>query len=277
MKNKISAIIIVHNEDAIIAEALESVKNAVDEIVVVHDGACEDKTVDIAKRYTKKVIITPHKGRSAFNVITALKKATGNWILKLDADESLSPRLQKNLRTLVKEKNIDAFSFIHPLWDGKKPITKTWPRKTVLVRKKKITYLAFPGFDMSVPTSGVIKKTDYVILHKPLKNQDVGWQGFREKVLKRYAPSQAKFLLKPFSEFETYQYPHNQFPLKVRVRITSPLITNAIYAMLVFCKQLFVEGAYKEGANGFHVALKTFIYNCYLGYLIQKEKWKSSK
>lgn len=274
MKNKVSGIIIVHNEDKIITEALESLKNAVDEIVVVHDGPCKDNTVAIAKKYTKKVYVTKHKGRSAFNVITALQKTTCNWILKLDADESLSKELQKNVRTLIQENNVDAFSFIHPLWDGKKPFTTSWPRKTVLVRKNTISYLAFPGFDMNIPTTGTIKKTNYVLIHKPLQNQDVGWKGFKEKVLQRYAPSQAKFLLKDFSEFETYQYARNDFPLKIKIRTTFPLFTNGAYALLAFFKMLFVDGAYREGVAGFKVALKTFIYNSYLGYLIQKEKWQ---
>ncbi len=74
----ISAIIVVssvyNKEEEVLAEALESLKDIADEIVVVHDGPCKDNSVNLARKYTKKVYITKHKGRSAFNFITALKK-----------------------------------------------------------------------------------------------------------------------------------------------------------------------------------------------------------
>jgi len=272
MENKISTIIPVYNEEKIIGEALKSLKGVVDEIIVIHDGVCKDNTLKIARKFTKNIYVRHHKGRSAFQVDFGLKKAKYNWILKIDADESLSKELQKNIKKLIKEKDVGAFSFIHPLWDGKKCITKNWPRKTVLVKKSKISYLAFPGFDASIPIKGRVKKTNYTLYHKPSKNQDVGWKGFKEKVMKKYAPSQAKYLLKNFKDFETFQYKKNNFPLKIRIRKVFPLLTNTIYAFLVFFKQLFIEGAWREGKVAFKVVLKTFIYNVYLGYLIQKEK-----
>lgn len=272
MKNKVSAIIPVYHGEKTIKETLESLKGVVDEIIIVHDGKCKDNTLKIAKKFTKRIYIRPHKGRSAFPFAFGLRKARYNWILKLDDDESLSEELKINIRKLIKSRDADAYSFIHPLWDGKKSITKTWPRKTVLVRKSTISYLGFPGFDMSVNTIGKVKKTNYVIIHKPEKNQDIGWKGFREKVLKRYAPDQARNLLKDFKKFPTFQYKEKDFPLKIRVRTKFPVIMNSLYAFLVFFKQLFVEEAWREGRLGFNVALKTFIYNIYLGYLIHKKK-----
>ncbi len=272
MKNKVSAIIPVYHGEKTIKETLESLKGVVDEIIIVHDGKCKDNTLKIAKKFTKRIYIRPHKGRSAFPFAFGLRKARYNWILKLDDDESLSEELRINIRKLIKSRDADAYSFIHPLWDGKKSITKTWPRKTVLVRKSTISYLGFPGFDMSVNTTGKVKKTNYVIIHKPEKNQDVGLQGFREKVLKKYAPDQARNLLKDFKRFPTFQYKEKDCPLKIRIRTKLPLIVNPLYAFLVFFKQLFVEGAWREGRFGLNVALKTFIFNVYLGYLIHKEK-----
>jgi len=277
MKDKISVIIPVYHGEKTIEETLESLKGVVNEIIVVHDGSCKDNTLKIVRKYTKKIYVQPHKGRSAFPFAFGLKKAKYNWILKMDDDESLSEELRKNIRNLIKPKEVDAYSFIHPLWDGKKSITKTWPRKTVLVRKSTISYFGFPGFDMNVNTTGRVKKTNYVIIHKPTENQDVGWKDYKEKVLKRYAPNQAKNLLKDFKEFPTFQYKRKDFPLKIKIRTIFPLLANTPYAFLVFFKQLFFEGAIREGSRGFHVVIKTFIYNVYLGYLIQKEKFKQKK
>ncbi|MEX0919958.1 MAG: glycosyltransferase [Candidatus Pacearchaeota archaeon] len=277
MENKISAIIPVYHGEETIEETLKSLKGAVDEIIIVHDGPCKDGTLKIAKKYTKKIFVRPRKGRSALQMAFALKKARYNWILKMDDDESLSGDLRKNIRKLIGSKEFDAFSFIHPLWNGKEAVTKNWPRKTILARKSKISYLGFPGFDMNINHVGRTKETDHVMFHKPRKNQDVGWEGFREKVLKRYAPSQAKNLLRDFKEFTTFQYKGDDFPLKLKLRTKLPLITNIPYAILVFFKQLFYEGAIREGWLGFQVAIKTFIYNVYLGYLLQKEKFRQKR
>lgn len=275
MENTISAIIPVYNEDKIIEENLKSLKGNVDEIIVIHDGKCKDDTVKISKKYTNKVYEIEHRGRSAFLVIPALKKAKGNWILKLDADESLSPDLQKNIRNLVEEENIDGYSFVHPLWDGRKTISRKWPRKTVLVRKNKIRYIAFPGFDMNLPIEGNVREVDYTIFHKPQKNQDVGWAGYKEKVLQRYAPNQAKWLMRDFSEFETYQYNKKDFPRRILFRRQFPLLSGFVFAILSPAKQFF-SGGWKEGLPAYETMLKTFIYNFYLGYLLRKEKNKKN-
>ena len=279
MQNRISAVIPVYHGEKTIKETFESIKGIVDEIIVVHDGPCSDNTLKIARKFTKKVYSLPkRKGRSVFPFAFGLRKAKYEWVLKLDDYESLSDELRKNIRKLIQNNEIDAYSFIHPLWDGKKSVTKTWPRKVALARKSKISYLGFPGFDMTLNvSSGKVKKTNYIIIHKPKENQDVGFKGFREKVMKRYAPSQAKNLLKDFKEFPTFQYDKKNFPLKIKIRTKLPVINNTIYALLVFFKQMFYEGAWKEGNKGFNVVAKTFIYNIYLGYLIHKEKIKQKK
>ena len=271
-KNKISAIIPVYHGEKTIEETLKSLKGVVDEVIVVHDGPCKDKTLKIAKKYNARIYTIPHKGRSAFPFAYGLKRAKYNWILKLDDDESLSKNFRKNIRKLVQNEEVDAFSFIHPLWNGKKPITRTWPRKTILVRKSKISYLGFPGFDMSINHLGKEEKTNLVLFHKPKENQDVGWKGYKEKVLMRYAPSQAKNILKSFSEFPTFQYNEKDLPKKLKYRTKFPLITNTVYAFLALPKHMFLDGAWKEGMPAFRVGLKSFIYNIYLGYLISKEK-----
>ena len=274
--NKISAIVPTYHEGKAIEETLKSLKGVVDEIIIVHDGKCKDNTLKIARKYTKEIYERPHKGRSAFTTAFGLRKAKYDWILKIDADESLSKGLQKNIRKLIEE-DVDGFSFIHPLWDGKKCITKNYPRKTALARKSKISYIGFPGFDASIRTLGKIKKTNYILYHKPLKNQDVGWKDYREKVLGKYVLSQAKHLLKDFKEFPTFQYDADDFPLKIKIRKVFPIFTNILYAFLVLFKQMFFERVWKEGIVTIKVSLKTFIYNIYLGYLICKEKRKIYK
>ena len=91
----LSVVIITFNEEHNLPRTLESVKWA-DEIVVVDSGST-DRTVEIAKSYGAKVWVEPWKGFAA-QKNSALEKATGDWILSLDADEEVSEELQEELR-----------------------------------------------------------------------------------------------------------------------------------------------------------------------------------
>jgi glycosyltransferase involved in cell wall biosynthesis len=79
---------IVKNEEAMLARCLDSAAG-LDEIVICDTGS-EDKTVEIAKRYTDKVF-TDYKWQKNFAEARnhAKKKSTTDWILSLDADEQL--------------------------------------------------------------------------------------------------------------------------------------------------------------------------------------------
>lgn len=82
----ISTVLIVKNEEAMLARCLESVKDS-DEIIVVDTGSI-DNTVEIAKKYTDKVY-TDFTWCDDFAKARnhAKSKATGDYILSIDADE----------------------------------------------------------------------------------------------------------------------------------------------------------------------------------------------
>jgi len=85
---KISVVMIVKNEEEMLARCLDSVKQA-DEIIICDTGS-EDKTIEIAKKYTDKVFtdfVWCDDFAKARN--HALSKATGDYILSIDADEYL--------------------------------------------------------------------------------------------------------------------------------------------------------------------------------------------
>lgn len=96
-QTKISVTVRTFNEERNIRECLESVKWA-DEIVVV-DSKSTDRTVEIAREYTNKVITQEwlgHIGQSQF----ATDHAAHTWILHMDADERVTPELRDEIRAL---------------------------------------------------------------------------------------------------------------------------------------------------------------------------------
>jgi len=104
---KISVIMVTRNEERKINQALDSVRWA-DEIVVV-DQSSEDKTVEIAKTYTKNIYIVEPKGYCEPDRITALSKATGEWVVCIDADEKVSGALGAEIREAVKNNGYDGY------------------------------------------------------------------------------------------------------------------------------------------------------------------------
>ncbi len=105
---RLSVCVITHNEEANIRRTLASVKNFADEMIVVDSGST-DRTVAVAEECGAKVFMEPWKGFAA-QKNSAMAKATGDWILSLDADEEVSPELAASIKAVVQsEKNSPEF------------------------------------------------------------------------------------------------------------------------------------------------------------------------
>ncbi len=94
----LSVCVITLNEEANIGRTLSSVRGIAGEIIVVDSGST-DATVGVAREHGAKVYVEPWKGFAA-QKNSALAKATGDWILSLDADEEVSPELASSIREL---------------------------------------------------------------------------------------------------------------------------------------------------------------------------------
>ncbi len=94
---KISACIIVYNEEQNIRGLCETVAWA-DEIVIV-DSDSSDQTVEIAREYTDKVFNREFLGFKDKHEF-ADSKATGDWIFWIDADERVTEELKAEIASL---------------------------------------------------------------------------------------------------------------------------------------------------------------------------------
>lgn len=97
---RISACLIVQDEQERIAAALESVAFCDEKIVV--DGGSSDRTVEIARAAGARVIENPWPGFAAQRNV-ALDAASGEWILQIDADERVSPALRASIQALLSQ------------------------------------------------------------------------------------------------------------------------------------------------------------------------------
>lgn len=98
---KLSVVISAYNEQNVIEECLKSAKFIADEIIFV-DNESQDKTLEIAKKYTTHVFIRPNDPVMLNrNKNFGFTKATGDWILSIDADERITPELAKEIKKII--------------------------------------------------------------------------------------------------------------------------------------------------------------------------------
>ncbi len=100
-KLPISVAIVAHNEEENLKRCLQSVRNWVQEIVVVIND-CEDGTEEVARSFDANVSEEPFENYS-LQVAKALDKTTQPWTLVLDADEEVTPALQDAIRRFVEK------------------------------------------------------------------------------------------------------------------------------------------------------------------------------
>jgi len=101
---KLSVCIITFNEEANLGRTLESVASLVTETsgeIIVVDSGSTDRTLEIAEGFGAKIFTEPWKGFAA-QKNSAIAKASGDWVLLLDADEAVSKNLAEEIIQLVQ-------------------------------------------------------------------------------------------------------------------------------------------------------------------------------
>ncbi len=106
---KLSAVIITYNEEKNIKRCIDSLIPVADEIVIV-DSFSEDRTKEICDNYDVKFITHPFEGHIE-QKNWAVKQATFDYVLSIDADEALSERLKKSVLEVKENWNADGYFF----------------------------------------------------------------------------------------------------------------------------------------------------------------------
>lgn len=104
---KISACYIAKNEAKNLAKSIKSLKNQVNEIVVVDTGST-DNTMAVARKLGAKVYCFPWQDDFSKARNFALSKAKGDWLILLDADEYFTAKTAGNIRQVIRQaKQVD--------------------------------------------------------------------------------------------------------------------------------------------------------------------------
>lgn len=110
--NKVSAVLVSFNEEEKIEAALRSLQGVSDEIIVV-DSFSTDATEKICRQYVDQFLQRPWEGYRTQKQF-ATQQANHEWVLSLDADEVLSPELQREISRWKEEAEDDVNGYLLP-------------------------------------------------------------------------------------------------------------------------------------------------------------------
>ncbi len=104
---KISCIVLTKNEELLLPICLKSVSWC-DEIIIIDDFSI-DNTISIAKKYAVKIFSRKLNSDFSAQRNFGLKKAKGEWVLFLDADEYVPKSLASKIRKILNDTKFDGF------------------------------------------------------------------------------------------------------------------------------------------------------------------------
>lgn len=204
----VSIVIVTKNEEANIEAALDSVKDAAE--IVVIDSLSSDRTVEICRKYTDKVLQKEWEGY-AKQKQAAVDLAVSPWVFILDADERFTPELKAEVINAVKEDSHDGFyvprkNFFMGRWVRH---GGWWPDYTLRLFRKNSGYVEDREVHEKVVVKGSAAYLKNPLVHYTynsvsdyLKRMDV-YSTLAAKELKkdRVVPNVLDFLMRPLVTF----------------------------------------------------------------------------
>jgi len=169
---KISAVIICKNEEDEIGRCLQSLHGLTDDIVVLDNGSTDD-TKNIVRKAGVRLVEESWEGFGATkNKATRIAKY--NWVLNLDADESIDEELKKSLLDLSLNNEAEVFELKFRNFFGNKYLRfGEWggDRHLRLFNRNKVSWNeAIVHEGLLMPPGTKIKKLKGFILHYTVKD-----------------------------------------------------------------------------------------------------------
>ncbi|MCL6459873.1 MAG: glycosyltransferase family 2 protein [Gorillibacterium sp.] len=167
----ISLCMIVKNEQTTLERCIQSVRDAVDEIIIVDTGST-DRTKEIARKWTPHVIDFEWNNHFSSARNRSFAEATMDYILWLDADDVVLPDdLQKLLQIkqlLSPVVDVVSMSY-HCDFDEYRNVTLSVRRGRLIKRSKNYQWMGAVHEDLSIE-EGHFLDSDIVVTH--MKNPD---------------------------------------------------------------------------------------------------------
>jgi glycosyltransferase involved in cell wall biosynthesis len=241
----VSVVIVTENEEKNIGDALKSVKDFED--IVVVDSFSEDRTVEICKKYTYRVYQHKWQGYAKQKQM-AVDYAEKPWVLILDADERVTQRLKSEIMEEIKNASFSGFYIPRKNFFLDKWIRHGgwWPDYTLRLFLKDMAFIK----DRKVHEKVVVK----------------GKVGYLKNPLEHYTYRTVSDYIKKIDRYSTLSAE------ELREKGVNPgMITMVVHPVSTFFKMFFLRGGFMDGIHGLILAI-LYSYYTFLKYL---KLWES--
>jgi len=164
-KRTISACLIVKDEEKLLPGCLESIRNWVDEIIVVDTGS-NDKTVSIALSFGAKVFSQQWEGNFSKHRNFSLEKATSDWVLVIDADERFCEEDVPRLKELINSDQHSIVSInVYNVYGKNEQMTTFLPSVRLFRRALNLRYEGIVHNRINFPPDAAIVRANVKLKH----------------------------------------------------------------------------------------------------------------
>jgi glycosyltransferase involved in cell wall biosynthesis len=248
----VSVVLNTYNEENTLARCLDSVKWA-NEIIMVDMGST-DRTIGVAQQFGARVYPHPHLAFVEPARNFAIEKATGDWVLILDADEVIPQTLIPKLKELA---NLNEYDFVRI--PRKNIIFGRWLKHSgwwpdLLIRYFKKGYVSWNEEIHSVPI------TRGIGLDLPAEEENA--------IIHYHYQTISQYLerLNRYTDQEANQLVGSGYKFSLKDLIIAPRDE--------FLRRFFAWEGYKDGTHGFVLSfLQAFSFFVTYLKVWEKEKW----
>jgi hypothetical protein len=229
-RRRLSACLITLDEEERLPEALASLAFC-DELVVVDSGST-DRTVELAREAGAVVVHNPWPGFAVQRNV-ALRHATGDWVIEIDADERVTPELAAELRAFLD----------HPTLPDRFPLLSL-PRRNRFLGGWMAESMKYPSYCRRMFKVGVYEHDESRTVHEEVVPTTPSWAA-RGDITHELAATWREAVRDTWSyaKLDASQFhPAVSVPALVRGVVVRPLV-KALY-------RLTLDGGWRDGWRG---------------------------
>ncbi|OGW39867.1 MAG: glycosyl transferase [Nitrospirae bacterium RBG_13_39_12] len=243
----VSVVIVTKNEEKNIREALQSIRDMAEIIIV--DAFSSDNTLGISREYTDKIYQAEWQGYAKQKQM-AIEHAKGPWVFVLDSDERFTESLRQEISDVVKNNGIYSGFYV--------------PRKNFFLGKWIRHGGWWPDYTLRLFIKDKAFMEDRKVHEKVVVNGKVG---HLKNPLEHYTYRNVSDYIKKMDLYSSLSAE------ELKEKGASPrIIKMVVHPLSTFLKMFFLRRGFMDGVHGLILSI---LYSCYT-FLKYLKLWETS-
>lgn len=255
--NTLSLCMIVKDEEKVLDRCLKSIKDVVDEIIIVDTGS-SDKTKNIASKYTDKIY--SYKWCDDFSKARnySFSLATCDYIIWLDADDVVSKKTANYIKSLKSNFEYDTYFFKYDMAFVDNKPTFSFYRERIVRNSHQAVWKGC--VHECITPFGKTTKVNKSIEHRKIDSGKISYRNINiyEKTLKQRALSTREQYYYSRELFDHKRYEESLISLDNFLSRKDAWVENILDALFLKCK-IYIH--LKKSQEFISCALESFKYD----------------